>query len=139
MNNMKKYIGVLSFRFYSICILLFVLSGFSIEAKDDNSELIRQIADACVSGSHEERDCNLLKQGAELFGLQELSELAVVLENKTLDVGDKHRIAATSSLLQWAEQKYGEGSFEAISCRRSYLAAISLTNLPKVREISKKC
>ena len=138
MNNMKKYIGVLSFRFYSICILLFVLSGFSIEAKDDNSELIRQIADACVSGSHEESDCNLLRQGAELFGLQELSELAVVLENKTLDVGDKHRIAATSSLLQWAEQKYGEGSFEAISCRRSYLAAISLTNLPKVREISKK-
>ena len=139
MNHMKKFIWLPSLQFYSICIsLLFILSGFSLEAKDDNSELIRKIAEACVSGSHEESDCNLLKQGAELFGLQELSELAIMLENKTLDKGDKQKIAATSSLLQWAERKYGEGSFEAISCRRSYLNAISSTDMLKAREISKK-
>lgn len=135
---MKKYIELPSIRFYSICFLLFVLSGFSLEAKDDNSELIRKIAEACVSGSHEESDCNLLRQGAELFGLQELTELAIMLENKTLDKGDKQKIAATSSLLGWAERKYGEGSFEAIICRRSYLNAISSTDMLKAREISKK-
>lgn len=135
---MKRYLGFSLFGFYAVVLLMaFLLSGFSLEAKDDNSELIRKIADACVSGSHEESDCNLLRQGGELFGLQELTDLAVVLENKTLDVGDKHRIAATSSLLKWAEQKYGEGSFEAISCRRSYFKAIRSTDMLKTRGVSK--
>ena len=70
-----------------------------MEAKDNNTELIKNLADVCVSGIHEESDCNLLRQGGEQFGLQELTELAIMLENNTLDVGDKHRIAATRSLL----------------------------------------
>ena len=131
---MKKYID-LAWAFF---LILFSLSGFRLEARDNNTELIKNLADVCVSGSHEESDCNLLRQGGELFGLPTLIELAIMLENNTLDVGDKHRIAATRSLLEYAEQHYGESSFEAITCRRSYAMAISRSDLLHVREICKK-
>ena len=120
-----------------ISLILFLLISatpcFSNETESDESGLIKQVAEACVAGSHEKADCELLRQGSEKFGLSELADLATVLENRTLDVGNKHKIAATSSLLQYAEKKYGEGSYQVIVCRRVYISAISQINGPETR------
>lgn len=117
----------------SLCFVIYSISCFGTETTPDETAFIKQVAEACVAGSHEKADCELLRQGSEKFGLPELADLATVLENRTLDVGKKHKIAATSSLLQYAEKKYGESSYQAIVCRRVYISATSQINGPETR------
>lgn len=121
-----------------LCLAISSASCFGAEEKSDDTDLIKLIAEACVADSHEAADCELLRQGSETFGLPELADLATVLENKTLDIGNKHKIAATSSLLQYAEKKYGEGSYQAIVCRRSYYSAINQIDSHEARAEAKK-
>lgn len=135
--------SLMSNRLYSILLvalfsIMTSISCYCAVNVNDESELIKAVADACVSGSREAVDCQLLRQGGEVLGLSELTELAQILEDKTLDSKNKHKIAAASALLQYCEQKYGEGSFQAIVSRRCYIAAAWMTLCPEVRKNAKK-
>ncbi len=122
-----------------ILFLVFcVIPCFGNEAESNESDLIKRIAEACVSGIHEPAECSLLLQGSEKYGLSELANLATIRESRTLDVGNKHMIAAAQALLQYAEKAFGEGSYQAIVCRRSYITATSATDGSKAREHAKK-
>ena len=128
--------------FRAVAVIMLVVMYFSpclgTEVESTESELIRRIAEACVSGNHDPADCLLLRQGSETLGVPELAEFASLLESKTLDVGNKHMIASTTALLQYAEQKYGEGSFEAIVSRRGYIVANLAINSVEARANAQK-
>lgn len=118
-------------------ILCFLLSfcQLSVVAQND-SQLLQDIASICTSENHGDEELSKLYQGAEKFGIEELSDLATMRKNRELDIQNRCCIAATKALLGYAEKKYGKESREAVVCRRQVIACYDVVDFQKAHEIA---
>lgn len=126
-------------RFYW-CIVLFLTLG-NLTSKGQNvsqSKLLREVAEICGTGNHEYADCQLLRQGAQSFGIESLDTLASMLEARILDKGNSQAITAMHNLLSYAEQHFGQVSQEAVVCRRRIVSAWWAKDWEKTRQLAEE-
>ena len=108
-----------------IVVGLILLSTVLPVAAQDDSQLLQDAAELCTLGKHEASDIALLRQCAKRFAISQVDTMATMLENRLLDISHRQGIAATSALLRYAEQHYGETSREAVVCRRQVMSLYS--------------
>ena len=108
-----------------IVVGLILLSTVLPVAAQDDSQLLQDAAELCTLGKHEASDIALLRQCAKRFAISQVDTMATMLENRLLDISHRQGIAATSALLRYAEQHYGEASREAVVCRRQVMSLYS--------------
>ena len=104
----------------------------------EHRQLLREVADICGTGNHEETDCQLLRQGAQVFGMASLDSLADILENRVLDKGNVQTIAVLNSLLSYSEQHFGQVSQETVVCRRRLISAWWAKDWEKTRQLTEE-
>lgn len=121
----------------SVLLLLFgnLSSKASIVSKNT---LLRDIAETCGTGNHEETDCKLLRQGAQKFGIASLDSLAYMLENRVLDKGNAQTIEVLNDLLSYSEQHFGQVSIETVVCRRRLVDAYSGIKWEQAQNLAEK-
>lgn len=124
----------------SLLALALAVSVMAIAMGHDKGASLKPsvVAAVCVSGNMEEQDIILLEQGAEIFGLPSLAEVAKLMKNHALDYGNRHAISATAALADYAARQYGIVSREAVVCRRAYLQAVAGTEKTLALQIARE-
>ncbi len=126
-------------RFYW-CIVLFMTLGI-MTTKGQNkslSDLLIDVAEICGTGNHGSADCQLIRQGANVFGIVSLDSLANMLEENVLDRGNMQTIAVLNDLLSYSEQHFGQVSQEAVVCRRRLVSAWWAKDWEKARQLAEE-
>ena len=123
-------------------ILIFLLSALmytnALGQSKNDGELLQEIAETCGIGNHESSDCELLRQGARLFGIVSLDSLAYMLENRVLDKGNVQTITVINDLLSYSEQHFGKVSQETVVCRRRLVDAYSGIEWEQAQNLAEK-
>lgn len=105
-------------------------------AGQNEKNLVEEVATVCATGNHDNSDLYLLRQGAIVFGVPQLNELADMLENHVLDVQNHQSISALESLLNYTEHTYGKESREVVACRRMIVARYLPVNWQKSHDLA---
>lgn len=112
------------------------LNGYSQTKNGKDSQRLIKTVETCASGNHESNDIQFLHESAKTFNLNELTQLADIRSQKVLDIRDSCLLSALDALLLLSCEKYGEISYEAITCRRYVVAGYSSYNWDKSMEMA---
>lgn len=125
--------------FYLSILSLLTFGNITSKAQNTSqNKLLRDVAEICGTGNHESADCQLLRWGAQTFGIESLDTLASILEGRVLDKGNSQTIAAMNDLLSYAEQHFGQVSQEAVVCKRRIVSAWWAKDWDKTRQLAEE-
>ena len=97
-------------------LTLVFFACFVLKALGQDREFLN-VVETCMTGNHEASDCEILRKGADRYGLPKLAVYATMLEQKQLDTGGSCIIDVMQGLYDYALQHYGSHTMETVVCQ----------------------
>ena len=97
-------------------LTLVFFACFVLKALGQDREFLN-VVETCMTGNHEASDCEILRKGADRYGLPKLAVYATMLEQKQLDTGRSCIIDVMQGLYDYALRHYGIHTMETVMCQ----------------------